>query len=38
MDYVRGNLFDPAQMRPLPVEGPDNDLADVLDAHDAGDR
>jgi uncharacterized protein YukJ len=35
MDYVRGNLFDPALMRPLPpdVAGPDNDLADVLDAH-----
>lgn len=35
LDYVRGNLFDPAQMRPLPpeAEGPDNDLADVLDAH-----
>ena len=27
------NLFDPAQMRPLPpdVSGPDNDLADLLD-------
>ena len=35
LDYVRGNLFDPALMRPLPpdVSGPDNDLADMLDAH-----
>jgi len=35
LDYVRGNLFDPALMRALPpdVVGPDNDLADVLDAH-----
>jgi uncharacterized protein YukJ len=34
LDYVRGNLFDPTQMRPLPpdVAGPDNDLADLLDA------
>jgi uncharacterized protein YukJ len=33
LDYVRGNLFDPAQLRPLPpdVDGPDNDLADLLD-------
>ncbi|WP_210584566.1 DUF2278 family protein [Streptomyces sp. GESEQ-35] len=33
LDFVRGNLFDPARMRPLPpdVAGPDNDLADVLD-------
>jgi uncharacterized protein YukJ len=33
LDYVRANLFDPAGMRPLPpdVEGPDNDLADLLD-------
>ena len=33
LDYIRGNLFDPAQMRPLPpdVSGPDNDLADLLD-------
>jgi len=32
-DYIRANLFDPAQMRPLPpdVSGPDNDLADLLD-------
>ncbi|MGW2559142.1 DUF2278 family protein [Streptomyces sp. NPDC001514] len=33
LDFVRGNLFDPATMRPLPpdAEGPDNDLADLLD-------
>ncbi|MER6355923.1 DUF2278 family protein [Streptomyces sp. NPDC001634] len=33
LDFVRGNLFDPARMRPLPpdVSGPDNDLADLLD-------
>jgi uncharacterized protein YukJ len=33
LDYIRANLFDPAQMRPLPpdVAGPDNDLADLLD-------
>ncbi|MGP4007558.1 DUF2278 family protein [Streptomyces sp. 4N124] len=33
LDFVRGTLFDPARMRPLPpdAEGPDNDLADVLD-------
>ena len=35
LDYIRANLFDPAQMRPLPpdVSGPDNDLADLLDLH-----
>ncbi|MBL1103575.1 DUF2278 family protein [Streptomyces sp. 5-8] len=33
LDFVRGNLFDPATMRPIPpdVAGPDNDLADLLD-------
>ena len=33
LDYIRGNLFDPAAMRLLPpdVTGPDNDLADLLD-------
>ncbi|MBP2705237.1 DUF2278 family protein [Microbispora sp. RL4-1S] len=33
VDYIRGNLFDPSGMRPLPPEvtGPDNDLADLLD-------
>jgi uncharacterized protein YukJ len=33
LDFIRANLFDPAQVRPLPpdVAGPDNDLADLLD-------
>ena len=33
LDFIRANLFDPAEMRPLPpdVPGPDNDLADLLD-------
>jgi uncharacterized protein YukJ len=33
LDFIRGNLFDAAQMRALPpdVTGPDNDLADRLD-------
>lgn len=35
LDYIRGNLFDPAAMRPLPPTAPgpgsDNDLADKLD-------
>jgi uncharacterized protein YukJ len=33
LDFIRGNLFDPAQMRLLPpdLQGPDNDLADLLD-------
>jgi uncharacterized protein YukJ len=33
LDYVRANLFDPAKMRVLPgnVEGPDNDLQDILE-------
>jgi uncharacterized protein YukJ len=33
LDFIRGNLFDPKLMRPLPpdVVGPDNDLADRLD-------
>ncbi|MEU6199712.1 DUF2278 family protein [Streptomyces sp. NPDC047061] len=33
LDFVRGNLFDPAKMRVLPADrsGPDNDLADLLD-------
>ncbi|MET0764479.1 MAG: DUF2278 family protein [Blastococcus sp.] len=32
LDYIRGNLFDRLQMRPLPstAPGPDNDLADKL--------
>lgn len=35
LDFVRGNLFDPSLMRPLPPElpGVDNDLADRLDHH-----
>jgi hypothetical protein len=33
LDYIRANLFDPAALRLLPpdVQGPDNDLADLLD-------
>ena len=33
LDYIRANLFDRARMRLLPpaLEGPDNDLADLLD-------
>ncbi|GAA3119232.1 DUF2278 family protein [Streptosporangium carneum] len=33
LDYIRGNLFDPAAVRPLPPDlpGVDNDLADKLD-------
>jgi uncharacterized protein YukJ len=33
LDYVRANLFDTSTLRALPpdVEGPDNDLADLLD-------
>ncbi|MFE5586851.1 DUF2278 family protein [Kitasatospora sp. NPDC056531] len=33
LDFIRGNLFDPAAMRVLPpdVPGPDNDLEDLLD-------
>ncbi|BBC31972.1 hypothetical protein SGFS_032660 [Streptomyces graminofaciens] len=33
LDFVRGNLFDPAKMRTLPPhkEGADNDLADIFD-------
>jgi uncharacterized protein YukJ len=34
LDYIRGNLFDPLKMVPLPcnVPGADNDLNDKLDA------
>lgn len=34
LDFIRGNLFDPARMRPLPfnVPGPDNDLNEALDS------
>jgi len=33
LDYIRANLFDHTNMRPLPPDltGPDNDLADLLD-------
>jgi uncharacterized protein YukJ len=33
LDFIRGNLFDVAKVRTLPpdVQGPDNDLADLLD-------
>jgi len=35
LDYIRGNLFDPKQMRPLPhnIPGPDNDLNEKIDAY-----
>jgi len=35
LDYIRGNLFDPAQLRPLPhnIPGPDNDLNDKIEAY-----
>lgn len=34
LDYIRGNLFDRSQMRPLPfsVPGPDNDLNEKIDS------
>jgi uncharacterized protein YukJ len=34
VDFIRGNFFDPRDMRPLPgtVPGPDNDLNERLDA------
>jgi uncharacterized protein YukJ len=33
LDYIRANVLDPAAMRSLPAnaDGPDNDLADLLD-------
>jgi hypothetical protein len=35
MDYIRGNLFSPDQLVPLPfdVPGPDNDLNEKIDYH-----
>jgi uncharacterized protein YukJ len=35
LDFIRANLFDPAQMRTLPpdLSGADNDLADLLDQY-----
>ncbi|MBD2196507.1 MULTISPECIES: DUF2278 family protein [Calothrix] len=35
LDYIRGNLFDPTQMKPLPynVPGPDNDLNELLELY-----
>lgn len=35
LDYIRGNLFDPAQMKPLPhsIPGPDNDLNEKINAY-----
>ncbi|MFD7442858.1 DUF2278 family protein [Streptomyces sp. NPDC059909] len=35
LDFVRGGLFDPASLRPLPADlpGTANDLADLLDRH-----
>lgn len=35
LDFIRGNLFDRQAMRVLPphVQGPDNDLADLLDRY-----
>ena len=35
LDFIRGNLFDRADLRPLPfnVPGPDNDLNEKIDAY-----
>jgi uncharacterized protein YukJ len=35
IDFIRSNLFDPAQMKPLPfnVPGPDNDLNEKIDTY-----
>ncbi len=32
LDYIRGNIFDPSRMRPLPhnVPGPENDLNELI--------
>jgi uncharacterized protein YukJ len=35
LDYIRGNLFDPKQMKPLPADAPgrEDDLHDILDVY-----
>ncbi|MGB7440751.1 MAG: DUF2278 family protein [Coleofasciculaceae cyanobacterium] len=35
LDYIRGNLFDVKQMKPLPFDlpGPDNDLNELIDLY-----
>ena len=35
IDFIRGNLFDPTKMKPLPhsVPGPDNDLNEKINAY-----
>jgi uncharacterized protein YukJ len=35
LDFIRGNLFDPTQMKPLPhnVPGPDNDLNELIELY-----
>ncbi|MFN6535105.1 MAG: DUF2278 family protein [Nostoc sp. EkiNYC01] len=35
LDYIRANLFDPIEMKPLPynVPGPDNDLNELLELY-----
>jgi uncharacterized protein YukJ len=35
LDFIRGNLFEPNQMKPLPadVPGPDNDLKELIDLY-----
>lgn len=35
LDFIRGNLFDPKNMKPLPhdIPGPDNDLNEKIDAY-----
>lgn len=35
VDFIRGNFFDPKQMKPLPFDqpGPANDLNELMDSH-----